>query len=293
MTALNEFSDELWAQDSIHKIISKAMARPDAATFKFDYTMIESNRPLWDWAAYAISEYRGTFDLMVSFRTHARIGKQMSPKQCAVALNTLLRVWKKSLEETKAQVLHQAQFDIPVDFKAIPSSYAQGQLNPEVREPIVIKPAAATTTVPSIDVQRPQDGTYTYVTGDGEYRVIRFVSAKIDTPQVGTTYVAYQYGSDNENSFAKCGKIDKDGKLVIWAKAYMSGQQERKLDGAQRADLVEAISFICMLDKDAQLKSGEAYAIRSGRCFICGRTLTVPSSISAGIGPVCADKWGI
>lgn len=290
MTALNEFNVEVWEQPSIHKIISRAMARPDATTFKFDGEMLLSSKPLFDWAEYVVDHYQGTFELMVSFKTQARLGKQLSPKQLAVALNTLLRCWKRSLEQVKVTQPKQAEFDMPVDFKAIPSSFMQGQLNPELDA----QAAAVTTTVPSVQVQRPSIGTYTYVAGDGEYRVIRFATPKLKDGTIGQTmYVAYQYGADNENDFARCGRIDKDGKLVLWAKAYLSGQREVKLDGAQRASLVEAISFICMLDKDAQLKSGEAYALRSGRCFICGRTLTVPSSISAGIGPVCADKWGV
>ena len=30
----------------------------------------------------------------------------------------------------------------------------------------------------------------------------------------------------------------------------------------------------------------------AGRCMCCGRLLTVPASIAAGIGPICADKLG-
>jgi len=37
-------------------------------------------------------------------------------------------------------------------------------------------------------------------------------------------------------------------------------------------------------------------AIRHGKatgiCCCCGRELTDPQSIAAGIGPICADKWG-
>lgn len=40
---------------------------------------------------------------------------------------------------------------------------------------------------------------------------------------------------------------------------------------------------------------GEAvrYGQRTGRCSCCGRTLTNEGSIDAGIGPVCAEKWGL
>jgi hypothetical protein len=33
--------------------------------------------------------------------------------------------------------------------------------------------------------------------------------------------------------------------------------------------------------------AGKAYAVESGNCRRCGRRLTTPESIAAGIGPVC------
>ncbi len=40
---------------------------------------------------------------------------------------------------------------------------------------------------------------------------------------------------------------------------------------------------------------GEAirYGQRTGTCSCCGRTLTAEGSIDAGIGPICAAKWGL
>jgi hypothetical protein len=40
---------------------------------------------------------------------------------------------------------------------------------------------------------------------------------------------------------------------------------------------------------------GEAirYGQRTGTCSCCGRTLTNGASIEAGIGPICASKWGL
>jgi hypothetical protein len=40
---------------------------------------------------------------------------------------------------------------------------------------------------------------------------------------------------------------------------------------------------------------GEAikYGQRTGTCSCCGRTLTNEGSIDAGIGPICASKWGL
>jgi hypothetical protein len=40
---------------------------------------------------------------------------------------------------------------------------------------------------------------------------------------------------------------------------------------------------------------GEAvrHGQRTGTCSCCGRTLTDGKSIEAGIGPICASKWGL
>jgi hypothetical protein len=34
------------------------------------------------------------------------------------------------------------------------------------------------------------------------------------------------------------------------------------------------------------------YGRATGNCSCCGRELTDPASIAAGIGPVCAEKYG-
>lgn len=41
------------------------------------------------------------------------------------------------------------------------------------------------------------------------------------------------------------------------------------------------------------LAAAVAYGRKTGQCSCCGRELTDPNSIEAGIGPICADKWGM
>ena len=275
---LNEFDTEVWEQSSIHTIIARVMARPDASTFKFDAEMVGKSQALIDWAIFLVDHYVGTFELMVDLRKKQRLGRTLSEAQLKVALNTLLNVWRQSLRQiAQAKPVSNPAFDQPVDFT-----------QPEAK---VAARTYPTATELLITVTAPHDGTYTYVTGAGDYRVIRFETPK--ESKSGSTFVSYQYGPDNDADFAKCAKIDKDGTLTVWQKGYLKGDHKVALDGTQRADLVEAIVFVCSLDKAGQLAAGEAYALRSGNCFICNRTLTVPSSISAGIGPVCAKRWGI
>lgn len=54
-------------------------------------------------------------------------------------------------------------------------------------------------------------------------------------------------------------------------------------------DVVKKLLAIAADPKAAAIKFGQ----RTGRCSCCGRELTKEASIEAGIGPVCAQKWGI
>jgi len=41
------------------------------------------------------------------------------------------------------------------------------------------------------------------------------------------------------------------------------------------------------------LKAAVEFGRKTGICCCCGRELTDPSSVEAGIGPICATKWGL
>jgi len=50
----------------------------------------------------------------------------------------------------------------------------------------------------------------------------------------------------------------------------------------------EKLATIAQDPKAAAIRWGQ----RTGRCSCCGRELTNHASIDAGIGPICAEKWG-
>lgn len=54
------------------------------------------------------------------------------------------------------------------------------------------------------------------------------------------------------------------------------------------ASTTEALETIARNPAEA----ATAYGKRTGECSCCGRMLTDPESIKAGIGPICATKWG-
>lgn len=55
------------------------------------------------------------------------------------------------------------------------------------------------------------------------------------------------------------------------------------------ADTANILQRIAEDPKAAAIRWGQ----RTGRCSCCGRELTNHASIEAGIGPICADKWGL
>lgn len=55
-------------------------------------------------------------------------------------------------------------------------------------------------------------------------------------------------------------------------------------DAAQKA-----LQIIAASPRDAAIRYGQ----RTGTCACCGRTLSNAASISLGIGPICAERWGL
>jgi len=44
---------------------------------------------------------------------------------------------------------------------------------------------------------------------------------------------------------------------------------------------------------NSPLDSAVAYGRKTGSCAMCGRSLTVHASIERGIGPICAERFGL
>lgn len=56
-----------------------------------------------------------------------------------------------------------------------------------------------------------------------------------------------------------------------------------------REAVAEMLKAIAADPRGAAIRYGQ----RTGTCSCCGRTLTNHASIEAGIGPICASKWGL
>lgn len=70
-------------------------------------------------------------------------------------------------------------------------------------------------------------------------------------------------------------------------RTYLGKVLEGRYLGAEQAR--EALKIIAESPRDAAIRYGQ----RTGACACCGRTLSNAASIKLGIGPICAEKWGL
>jgi hypothetical protein len=122
------------------------------------------------------------------------------------------------------------------------------------------------------------DGTYTVVFGDeADYLTLRLRTQKDDASFAPGEQVAkFLDGPDNSRSYVGFG-FTTGGTLRVW-----------KRFATDSTRLVEAVRVLFADPRAA----ASAYGLRSGKCGICSRKLTVPESIKTGIGPVCREKAG-
>lgn len=142
--------------------------------------------------------------------------------------------------------------------------------HPDASEPVEVTPApVATGSLPN--------GTYTIAFTDGSHRTIRLVEDWRDDAPDGSQVAQLLTGPDNTNDFAGV--------------AFVMGREARVWKRFKDAvELRAALDVLMACDLEGAKELGEAYALVSGRCWRCNRTLTTPESIRNGIGPECARK---
>jgi hypothetical protein len=132
-------------------------------------------------------------------------------------------------------------------------------------EPVSQPPATPASTL--------RDGTYTVVMA-GARRTL-----KVHTPKrgnfAGKQIISYLSGSDNESDYTGCAFVNGD-RVSMWKRF--------------RGESTLARACELLLNPEAAKAAGLEYAMESGNCYVCSRKLTVPASIYAGIGPICAEK---
>lgn len=124
-----------------------------------------------------------------------------------------------------------------------------------------------------------RDGIYTIETADG-HRTLRFRTQDSESKfKPGVQLVAFLSGPSNDfanGDWTQFGHVDKTrygGVLRVW----MAHRDNKALD----ADWLTFTSLL-VTEPDA--------IMQAVHCFRCRELLTVPESIAAGFGPVCAKK---
>lgn len=152
------------------------------------------------------------------------------------------------------------------------ADYRYNQRHNAVKEATTIVQQAQVTT------QTVLDGYYTIVNEKtGGYRTIRLQTVEGETVK---QWLSYLCGPDNDTSYKSVG--------------FVQGSEVRIFNkyAGQYKDIEAAARFLLRHSHDIGV-FGAAYALRSGKCYVCARKLTTPQSIADSIGPICKEKRGI
>lgn len=122
-------------------------------------------------------------------------------------------------------------------------------------------------------------GVFTVVFDNGERVTLKVARKGANSNLAGKTIVSYLSGPNNDADYTgfAFATDNPDNPLQVWSRFKQS------------PSLVKWLGAVACIMHDPA-KAGSAYALESGRCCRCNRTLTVPESIEAGIGPECASK---
>lgn len=114
----------------------------------------------------------------------------------------------------------------------------------------------------------------------GAHLTFKVRQPKPDAPH----FVSVMTGTDNESSYTFLG-------TVFNGADYRHGRNSRI-----GTDAPSAQAFVWLwrnVTANGAIPVDGAELLPSGKCCRCGRTLTTPESIAAGIGPECAGRLGL
>lgn len=194
--------------------------------------------------------YQGTFAFMLDMRREVGTFGGLSIAQIKGTLNCL-----------RAQAIYEATQRKDAEIKA-------GQ---EAARKQAETPAPAKAMLREI-----LDGFYTVSFEDGSHVTIRIntVSAKQARNGRAARYASYLSGPINTSDYTRFATINGAS-----YQGFRFGNYQKQIRALE----------ILMGSEDAT-EYGRAYARESKNCYRCGRLLTEPESIAAGIGPICAGR---
>lgn len=125
--------------------------------------------------------------------------------------------------------------------------------------------------------------TFTVQRGDGSRYTYRVIEHGVPGP--GPWFVSLLVGVDNTDNYRYLGSIHQDeySPDEHW---YYHGRKSAIRESAPGAQTF-GIFWDALTTRGESLLGWSLH--RSGRCARCGRLLTVPESIEAGLGPICSQ----
>ena len=112
-------------------------------------------------------------------------------------------------------------------------------------------------------------------TATGNHRTLRIRTQPASaTWAPGARVIGLLSGRDNESSYRTFGFVQQDGTISVWKRFKDS----------------EYAKLAYMVQHQVEYEQKGVEFLLEARCRRCGRTLTTPESIQAGIGPECAKR---
>jgi hypothetical protein len=125
------------------------------------------------------------------------------------------------------------------------------------------------------------DGRYRVTLADGTDIALKLKTGPLGMPSFEARIISTRIGGDEWMGVAH---LDQQADLKMW----------RSCSGDLRVRVRAAIDVLDSAENmDGWLVAGLAFARQGSECFICGRDLDTPESLTAGYGPVCAEKNGL
>jgi hypothetical protein len=194
------------------------------------------------------NKYEGDFGYMRTMQDWVRSGAMLTERQTAGVLNCLVAEMKRRMAAKSKAAATPAPKEAPEE------------------SPAVLKHSA---------LNNLQTGYYTISWSEKEHITLRVSESPKDWKTTALV-VGVLTGPSNTSDYTNFGFLHTSGKLAVWKK-FSEGYRVWK----------DSVELLVMSSEDNRKLLGKAFAMRSGRCWRCGRLLTTPESIENGIGPVC------
>lgn len=218
------------------------------------------------------------------FKAHS--GRFETPEETEVFLEVNEDFFQFSQLATIYASRYVGTFDFMIDMRfafqrwaSLTDRQAKGTLNCMIadarhREPkTVVTPVVSDKATCENSVNAViRNGIFTVVLEDGSHVTLRIKDGWGDVKD--KQVAQFLSGADNENSYTGFAFITGRS-YKVWNRFKDNSRITKALETLLGGDEAEA---------------GLRYAMESGCCCRCGRTLTVPASINMGMGPDCASK---